>query len=85
LMSLLIRALIDSGGFEGKINNLAVVKNETGYIGCSVRFRQPGYDTVSEMSLSQRPVEAPLKSQKWTPLFGPRNAEIKLGLRVCWN
>ena len=23
--------------------------------------------------------------QKWTPLFGPRNAEIKLGFRVCWN
>jgi hypothetical protein len=23
--------------------------------------------------------------QKWTPFFGPRNAEIKLAFQVCWN
>lgn len=23
--------------------------------------------------------------EKWTPFIGPRNAEIKLGFRVCWN
>ena len=23
--------------------------------------------------------------EKWTPFFGPRNAEIKLVSRVCWN
>jgi len=28
---------------------------------------------------------ATAETQKWTPLFGPRNAEIKLGFRVCWN